>query len=231
LRVLVTRPCFDAARTAEKLAALGHEALIDPVIEIEPLPFDAAVSGVSALVFTSANAVRVAAAQGTLKQVPVFAVGERTAEVAGESGFAIAGVAAGDVSSLGELIAAKLPPGQKALHLAGEDRAGDLPNFLSRNGIGVETRIIYRARASENLRPETVGALKAGRIGAVLHYSERSAASFVRLVEKAALSEFARKTRHYCISPAAASPLASLGAQVTAATVPSEAALLDLLER
>ncbi len=229
MRVLVTRPRFDAARTAEKLAARGHEALIDPVIEIEPLPFDAAASGISALVFTSANAVRVAAAQAMLKQVPVIAVGERTAEAAGESGFAIAGVAAGDVKTLGELIAAKLSAGQKVLHLAGEDRAGDLPGFLSRNGITVETRIVYRAGASENLKPETVRALKEGRIGAVLHYSERSAANFVRLVEKAGLSEFARKARHYCISPAAASPLASLGAQATAASTPSEAALLDLI--
>lgn len=231
MRVLVTRPRFDAARTAQKLSALGHEALLDPVIEIEPLPFDATASGISVLVFTSGNAVGVAAAEDELKQIPVFAVGERTAEVASEAGFEIAGIAAGDVNTLGELIAAKLSPGQKVLHLAGEDRAGDLPGYLSRNGIATEVKIVYRARASENLRPETVSAFRSSRIGGVLHYSERSAAIFVGLIEKAGLQEFVSASRHYCISLAAASPLTSLDVQAKVAASPSEAALLELLKR
>jgi len=229
--VLVTRPRFDAERTAEKLAVLGYEALLDPVIEIEPLPFAAEASGISALVFTSANAARVAGMQNALKHSPVFAVGERTAEVAREAGFEIAGVAVGDVNTLGKLIVAKLSTGQKVLHLAGEDRAGDLPGYLSRNGITSEVGIVYRARASEALRPETVSAFRSNGVEGVLHYSERSAAIFVRLAEKAGLRDLAGAARHYCVSAAAASPLASLDVQAEVAASPSEAALLDLLKR
>ncbi len=227
--MLVTRPHFDAVRTASKLAALGHETRLDPVIEIEPLAFSAAASGVSALVFTSANAVRVAAVSDALKQVPVFAVGERTAEVAREGGFQILAVAAGDVRTLGELIGAKLSSGARVLHLAGEDRAGDLPGALARSGIETEVRVVYRARAVARLQPETIAAFKAQEIDAVLHYSERSATIFVDISEKASLREFIRAARHCCISAAAASPLASVGVPANIASAPSEAALLDLL--
>jgi len=229
LRVLVTRPRFDAARTAQRLSSLGHVAFLDPLIEIEPLPFAAPKAGYAALVFTSANAVRTADSYEELKRLPAFAVGPRTAEVMRETGFQAAGVAQGDVNSLGELIAARLPAGAKVLHLAGEDRAGDLPGRLSQNGILTDVRVIYRARASKQLRPETVTAFKDKKIDAVLHYSERSAAIFLELTKRDSLSELAARARHFCISGAAASPLAALDVKASVASSPSEAALLDLL--
>jgi uroporphyrinogen-III synthase len=231
LRVLVTRPRFDAARTAEKLSVLGHEAVIDSVIEIEALPFDPPSDGFSAIIFTSANAARIAASHESLKRLPVFAVGERTGEAARELGFQRVRVAGGDVIALGGLIASDLPGGAKILHLAGEDRAGDLPGRLAQSGITVETRINYRARASAALRPETASALRESAIDAVLHYSERSAAVFVRLAETAGISGDIRKTRHLCLSSAVAAPLKSFGARTEIAAAPDEEALLALLDR
>lgn len=229
MRVLITRPHFDAARTAAKLAALGCHALIDPVVEIEPLAANARRDDYTAIVFTSGNGVRAAAGFAALKKLPVFAVGTRTAEVARESGFLNVGVAAGDVNALGELIAAELPAGACVLHLAGEDRAGDLPSRLAKNGIEVETQVIYRAKAAKALRTETAAAFRAGRIDAVLHYSERSAAAFVRLAEAAAIGEDIRKTRHICLSAAVAVPLKLFGAHAEIAEAPDEAALFDTL--
>lgn len=228
--MLVTRPGFDAARTAEKLAALGFQTIVDPVIEIEPrLSEIPDADFFQALVFTSANGARAAAGLDALKRLPVFAVGTRTAEVARECGFDNVGTAAGDVNALGELIAAELPPGSHILHLAGEDRAGDLPGRLGRSGISVDVRVIYRARPSAQLQADTVEAFRAGRIAAVLHYSERSAATFVRLAEAAGIGEDIRKTRHICLSAAVAAPLKLFGAPVEIAEAPEEAALFEVL--
>jgi uroporphyrinogen-III synthase len=229
MRVLVTRPSFDAARTAEKLSALGFQTLIDPVIEIEPLAFDLAQMDFAAIAFTSANAVRVASSFEALRNAPVFAVGTRTAEVARESGFVNVGIAAGDVNALGELLAAELPSGSRVLHLAGEDRAGDLPGSLARNGIRVDMKVIYRAKFSAALKAETVEAFRGDKIGAVLHYSERSAAAFVRLAEVAHIGGDIRKTRHLCLSAAVAGPLKLFGVSAEIAAVPEEAALFELL--
>lgn len=228
-RVLVTRPASDAARTAESLSALGHETLIDPVIEIEPFAFDTSARGFDALAFTSANAVRIASACENLKSVPVFAVGARSAETARAGGFRNVHAAGGDVVALGELIAAALPSGARVLHLAGEDRAGDLQGLLAGSGISVETRIAYRARPSERLTAETVLAFRQGDIAAVLHYSERSASVFTRLAEAAGLLSDITKTRHLCLSSAVGRPLKSAGLRVEIAASPCEEALLKLL--
>jgi len=229
MRVLVTRPRFDAARTAERLAALRHRAMIDPVIEIEALPFEKLIGNFSAIAFTSANAVRVASTHDAIKKIPVFAVGTRTAEVARECGFENVGVAAGDVNALGEMLTAELPSGAHIVHLAGEDRAGDLPGHLVRNGITVETKVVYRARVSKSLASETVQAFRDGRIDTVLHYSERSAAAFVRLADAAGISDDIRKTRHLCLSSAVAAPLKLVGVPPEIAAAPEEAALFDLI--
>jgi uroporphyrinogen-III synthase len=228
MRVLLTRPSRDAARSAEKLSALGHRTLIDPVIEIEPLPFDA-TGDYAAIAFTSGNAVRVASTVKALRNIPVFAVGTRTAEVAREAGFQNVGIGAGDVNALGEWMAAELPAGARVLHLAGEDLAGDLAGRLAQNGIKVETRIIYRARVAARLKPETTAAFHGARIDAVLHYSERSAAAFVRLADAAGIGDDIRKTRHLCLSSAVAAPLKLFGVQAEIAPAPEETALFDML--
>jgi uroporphyrinogen-III synthase len=199
------------------------------VIEIEALPFKLPERDFAAIVFTSANGVRVAAAHEPLKASPVFAVGTRTAEVARECGFRNVGTAAGDVNALADLLLAELAEGAHVLHLAGEDRAGDLPGRLASRGITVETKAIYRARVSAKLKPETVSAFRVGRIGAVLHYSERSAAAFVRLADAAAVGDDIRKTRHLCLSPQVAAPLKLFGATVAVAEAPEEDALFALL--
>ena len=230
MRVLVTRPSLDAARTASRLAALGHRTILDPVIEIEAQPFQIPEDGFTAIAFTSANAVRVAAAVGAIKKIPVFAVGSRTAEVAREMGFQNVGAAAGDVNALAETIAAELPDGARLLHLAGEDRAGDLPLSLSRSGISVETRIIYRAKVSAGLKAETIAAFGDSKIDAVLHYSERSAAAFVRLADAGGIIADIGRARHLCLSSAVAAPLKLVGVQPEIASAPEEAALFEVLE-
>ena len=84
MRVVVTRPQADGERTAAALEALGHEVLVAPLMRIEPIAADLAGTW-SAIVITSANALQ--AAPATIdKTLPVFAVGDRSAEAARRAG-------------------------------------------------------------------------------------------------------------------------------------------------
>jgi len=239
MNVLVTRPALDAARTAEKLAALRLHALCDPVIEIEPLAQNIPQGDFAALVFTSANAVRVSVKLKGLdpfRTLPVFAVGTHTAEVAREHGFKDVASASGDVHALGNLLLAELPSPvhsrtpPRVLYLTGEDRAGDLTGVLSRSGIRIDTVTIYRARAAKALQPKTIEAFRTGKIAVVLHYSERSAATFVQLAQAAGITDEVVSVRHFCLSPAVATPLKLFGAPTVVAAVSDESALLELFE-
>lgn len=214
-----------------KLAALGHEALIGPVIEVEALPFVFPQENYDALVFTSANGVRALPPQieASWLALPVFAVGRNTAEAAREYGFRNVESADGDVNALAALLANRLAKPSRVLHLAGEDRAGDLPGMLAAHAIRLDVLPVYKARARTALEAETIAAFTQGKIGAVLHYSPRSAEAFVNLADAAGIREAMLQAQHLCISEAAAAPLRELDAKIAVASAPDEASLLALL--
>src|SRR5690242_10519772 len=88
MRVLVTRPLPDGERTAAALRARGYDVLLVPLMQVRPVP--AGVSGNwSAVIVTSANALRVVPAEqiASLLALPVYAVGQRSADAARELGF------------------------------------------------------------------------------------------------------------------------------------------------
>jgi uroporphyrinogen-III synthase len=233
MRVLVTRPQPDAGRTATRLADLGHEVIVDPLLTIEPLPITELPHGpFDAVAVTSANAVRASAALGafdSLRSIPLYAVGPHTADAARGSLFEKVVVANGDATSLAQMLSARLAPGARVLHLAGEDRARDLAGLLSRAGIEVKVVTLYRARPSAAFAPATVGALFENKVDAVLHFSPRSAATFAELVDRHGLRDAARKARHLCLSRAVAERLSPLGVTSECAAIPTEAELVGLL--
>jgi len=81
--------------------------------------------------------------------------------------------------------------------------------------------------------PEDVcAAFTAGRIDAVLHYSARSAHSFVAAARAAGLEIMALAVPHCCISANVAAVLREAGAtQVAVAAAPDEDALFEALDR
>lgn len=229
MRVLVTRARDDGRRTAEKLAARGHEAVLAPVIEIVPTAEPAPAGSYDALVVTSAHA---GAALLSLadKQKPVFAVGERTAEAAREAGFACVVAGEGDALSLSGLIRNSLSPGLALLHVAARDRKDEPAASLRAAGFIVRPWEAYEARAVRAFPGATIAALRTGQIGAALHYSRRSAGLFVRLAEQAGLASVVRALPHLCLSADVAAPLEAVGVLPLKAGEPSEDALLGLLD-
>ena len=232
MRILVTRPERDAARTAEKLVALGHQVMIDPVLTIEPVAFEPPAGTFDAIAVTSASALRMIERDSRLwsfRALPLFAVGAHTAAAAHATGFETVLVAEDDADALARLIASKLMPGARVLHIAAEELARDLAALMEPSKIMVETLVVYRARPARELSAATLRALEEGTLDAVLHYSPRSAANFVALADKAGRGAALRRLHHYCLSVAVAAPLEAAGANTETAASPDEAALLSLL--
>jgi uroporphyrinogen-III synthase len=233
MRVLVTRPEPDAARLAAKLSAAGHEVTVDSLLTIEPAAFDPPRGDYAALAATSANAPRAiggASIIDALKSLPFFALGVHTANAARLAGFINIEIAGCDADAVGAMLARRLPAGACVLYLAGENRARELAALTAPAKVTIETLVVYRARAAEQLRETTVKKLSAREFDAVLHFSPRSAEIFVALARKAGLQSALSSIRHLCLSDAVAAVLSEAGGKMEIASRPEEAALLALLD-
>jgi uroporphyrinogen-III synthase len=233
MRALVTRPRPDAARTAAALARLGHEAVIAPLLGFVPLPVEVPADGGRAcIVATSANALKglPASAAAALQARPFVAVGARTAGAAREAGFTTVETAGGDAAALIRHLRAGIPPGGTVLFLAGRVRKPDLERDLASAGIRVEVLETYEMAPVATLPEAAARAIAGPGVDVVLHYSRRTAETFLALTRAAGLHRQAAALRHLCLSPDVAEPLVAAGfARSRAAARPDEASLLALL--
>ncbi|HKT54642.1 MAG TPA: uroporphyrinogen-III synthase, partial [Caulobacteraceae bacterium] len=217
-RVWVTRTRPEADATAARVRARGFEAVVAPVLEARALAGAAIdLADVDALAFTSAHAVRAFAGLCDVRDLAVFAVGDRTADVAREAGFSEVRSAAGDAGALADAIASAGV--RRVLHPRGARTAADLAALLAPRGVHGRPVIVYATAPTPNAAiPE--------RVAVVLIHSPRAAACVAERIDSASAGGMSA----LCISCAAAEPLAGLGfARLEAAPFPNEAALLDLL--
>jgi uroporphyrinogen-III synthase len=204
MRVLVTRPIEDSERTADALRVAGHEPLVVPLFEIQPLVHDIPAS-VDAFIATSANALRHARLTPAHCTLPICTVGDATAAAAKKAGFVAIRSADGDSTDLAALLKRTLKPGAHIGYLAGIPRQDDTLRALS-GQFTLLTLETYRTVAVETL-PEGISAgLASGRIDAVLHFSPRSAQVFADLIDKAQFFAKADRVVHVFISQAADIP-------------------------
>jgi uroporphyrinogen-III synthase len=233
MRLLVTRPHPQGEQTAAALRERGHEVTAAPLLKIETHPADLGQEKWNAVAVTSANAVHAIASHPRRAEIfplPLFSVGGRTAQVAREAGFADVTSADGDADALVALIGRTLTPESRLLYLAGEDRASDLAAGLAPNNISVTTAVVYRAIALSALQDAARERLNAGTIDGVLHFSRRSAQTFVAAVQAGEEWDNSLKCHHFCLSLQVAEPLVEAGARhIHVAATPNEAAVLDLV--
>jgi uroporphyrinogen-III synthase len=233
VRLLLTRPQADTERTAAALRAMGHLIVVAPLLRIESLSDIEIGNGPWAgILVTSANAARAITRHKTLPdllRLPVIAAGDRSADAMRTAGFVDVVSAAGGEKELVRAAAQRFGAGASLLYLAGADRSGDVAGELRVRSIAVHTVVVYRAVAVAALPPAAGEALERG-IDGVLHFSRRSAATYVNVTLAAGLYEQAlEKPVHFCLSSQVAEPLAQAGAhQFRIAQEPSEAALIAL---
>ncbi len=233
MRLLLTRPQPGADQSAQILRARGHEVLLAPLLNVEPLPdADLGAPPWGAVLFSSANAARAIARHPRVSELlplPALAVGDRTAEAARAAGFTDVQSAGGDAKDLARAASARFA-GSKApvLYLAGEDRARELAAQIS--GLILRTVVVYRAVQATAFPPAAGAALAESRVDGVLHFSLRTAEAYIACARRAGLLDKALTPLHFCLSSRVAGPLAG-AADIRIAARPDETALLNLVGR
>jgi uroporphyrinogen-III synthase len=262
MAILVTRPQPDNEKTGASLRARGFDVLLAPMLRFEPVALPDEPADYAAVIVTSANALRAIEpqlAEYGLLDLPLFAVGERTAAAARQAGFGTVISADGDGADLRDLVVAQAGKWAKdrksaeksekksktekskdkksnnarpLLYLAGAELSRDLASELAEHGLEIVIRTTYRMVASQGLPREACEAIAANQVEAVLHYSARSARAFLDAVRSAGVEISALAVRQCCISATVAAILREAGAtQVTVASSPDENALLGMLDR
>ena len=211
-RLLVLRPEPGASETVRRAHAQGLDAVAIPLFEIETLRWEVPeIGSFDGLLLTSANGVRHAGEKlQALRGLPVYAVGQATADAAREAGFDVAAAGDAGVDRLLGSIEADL----RLLHLCGEDRR---PPAEPRQRI--TSIVVYRAQPAEAPKIESVR-----EVVALIH-SPRAGIRFAELMhERASISVAA-------ISAAAAEAVGGGWAAVETAGEPTDDALLALAAR
>ena len=233
MHFLVTRPQPDCRRTAEKVRAAGHLADEAPVLEFRAEPperFD--LSGVASLAFSSRRAItalRDHAQLPDLQELPVFTVGDATAEACRTAGYRNVASASGDVEALGRLILeeSSLPGAGDVLYPAAKERAGDLEDVLEAGGLHCRVSVVYHMAEMTEFPEHVEETLRSGGYQGVLVYSRRTADVLLRLLRSRLPDHNFSSLRIYTISHRAAEPLSDY-MRVEVADAPCEKALLDL---
>ncbi|MBC8050974.1 MAG: uroporphyrinogen-III synthase [Chitinophagales bacterium] len=234
MRLLVTRAADEAAGFEVELKALGHEAIIAPVLDIELLPLPP-VAEASAIIITSKNALRAIEKSGWLRQaqyLPLFCPGPGTAELARSLGFTDIHEAAGDAASIPALVAAgrrEFATSSIAYYCA-DETGFDMDAAVSALGLRPQKQIAYHAKSAEHLPANATAAINSGALDGVILMSPRTAAIYRRLVVEAGIELEASRIPAYCISANAAAKLDGL-APAHIAIVPTTNALLALLQK
>jgi uroporphyrinogen-III synthase len=233
MRALVTRPREDSEAVAQALAQRGLDVMIEPLLDIEPIP-EAVVdaSGAQGILVTSANGIRALARLHPDRGLPVWTVGDASAKVARSLGYAQVESAHGDVETLAALVAARVDPAVGVLlHAAGPVNAGDLAGRLGTLGFAVRRQVLYRAVTAIGLSHDLRSALEEGSLHLALFFSPRTAATFARLVLAAGLGNCLARITAYGLSANVAAELTGLSwAGLRQAAEPTQAALLAVLD-
>lgn len=215
LPLVVIRPEPGASATRAAALDLGLDARVFPLFAIAPVAWDVPDPvGFDCLLVGSANALRHGGpGLAALTALPVHAVGEATAAAARAAGFTVAVSGAGGLQP----VLSALPPGTRALRLAGAERiALTLPP-----GVTMAERTVYAAQGLPI--PPELAALLAAPATIALHSAE-AARHFAAELDRLAI-------------PRASLALVTIGPRVTAAAgpgwrtvltadTPSESALL-----
>lgn len=230
-RVLITRPEPGATQTARRLAALGFEPVVAPVMTIVPAETPVRLPGqFAATVLTSRNAVP--ACPAACLDRPAFTVGSATAARAREAGFTRVIDADADAAALPGVIAATLGRERQRLFLpTGLGQGTDLAKALRDQGFRVLRRVAYRAAPVAALPEAALRHLQNRNIQIALFFSGETARAFVRLILAAGLTETVADIEAVSISERSAMALRGLPwRRISVAARPNQDAMLVLLK-
>lgn len=233
-RVLVTRPTEDASTLSRLLQDRGFEVIHEPLLSIHFLNRMVDLSEIQAVLITSSNGARALAMATAIRAVPVFTVGDASAQVCRAHGFTSVITASGDITDLISLIKLDLQPEDGALlHVSGTVTTGNFSEHLMLAGFCTRKVKLYESNTATALLPSTRKMISDGMVKAALFYSPRTAFTFVSLIEKEKedVGKGLMASRAYCLSKAVKKQLVSLPWEsIHVADIPTQESLLALFD-
>src|SRR3989442_1955891 len=219
LRIMVTRADRQATGLADALTALGAEAIICPVIAIEPIAVDPALvhdlSRYDWLVLTSANGVdRLAeilreANRDFPAHIKVAAIGPETAARSEEAGMTPALVPSRFIAEeLAQPLAPTMTPGARILLARAAGARDGLPELLRARGARVDVVETYRAVPPADVRPRLAACLPG------VDMITLTSSSTVRHLVDALPEPLSDRVKIACIGPITAQTARDLGLRV-----------------
>lgn len=208
--VLIIRSLEDGISMAEALTAQGigvsHYPLFHP--HFFPIP---TLSNPQALLITSKNAIRALEGREDLKHLPLYAVGDKTAELAQHMGFAKVLSASGTTEELLKCVRERAGQNNGILyHLSGEIIKGDMVDTLRQIGFQAERHVVYRIQDAVNLPTALCAKLKTHTISHVIFCSPRTTITFTKLLKESRLENVTCSMTALCLSQEVAEKAASL---------------------
>lgn len=227
---LITRPEPRASVTAARVADLGFAPVIAPLLCIRPRPARLPdPKRLQAVLATSANALP--GLPKPYRRLPLFTVGDATANSARALGYATVTSADGNALALAALVARDCRPEVGPLLLAVGVRQGEaFARSLRAHGFAVLRRTVYTARPVRQLPDVIRPALEQGRVAVALFYSSETARTFAHLAVEAKLASTLTKVTAVAIGEPAAAVLRHLPFRaVRVAVRPTEGGLLSMI--
>ena len=229
-RIVVTRALAQAGSLAQRIEALGGEAIELPTIEIEPAKdfsaLDAALARIESydwLIFTSVNGIDPLLARLThigksvdaLSHLKIAAVGAQTATRLAAAGISVDLVPVRyQAEGLLDALAAEGVRGKRVLIPQAAQARDVLPVTLRQWGAKVDVVEAYRTVAPVVDSAAIKRRLQAGEIDIVTFTSSSTAVNFAQLFDGVALAEIMGKAAIACIGPITAKSVEELGGRV-----------------
>ncbi len=229
MTVLITRALADAQQTAALLHLQQINTLIDPLIAVEFLKSTLDVSGFDDVIFTSKNGVRSFCQNYNHRHATAWCVGDKTANLAQESGFETVYSAHGNADNLAVLITQKTSK-KPMLRINQNQNKDPLFDHLTSYGYTLQLLTLYRIIEQTSFSQKTIQALKEKNIQHLLCYSPKSAELLHKNLVASNLQDACSMITVWCISKGTANALGDLEFNdIIIAENPNEEALLTPL--
>lgn len=231
--ILITRPEPAGGELAVRLKKEGFTVFEAPLSSYIPEKADLSVLPTcQALAFTSAQAVEMFAAQSGQRELPVFTVGDVTAQKARAAGFKFVLSGSGNARDLADVLRQRQTELgiQKILHVSGHETAQDLGALLADSNIAVARTVVYRVDFIDTMPADIAKALQSGEIGTVMLFSAMTARHLMKLLGRPDLAKVSEKLEAVCMSDRVAAELRGHPWRVLrVARSPTVEAMLDIV--
>lgn len=180
---LLTRPLKQSLNTQKYIQEIGHQSIIDPLLEVEfisqnlPSNFDSW----DYLVLTSPQPLEILSADITL---PIWCIGKTTGTLVKKSGLNLQHAIDGDVTELIKFILENALPGKRFLCLSALEPTTDLSKIFKDAPFKIDQIPIYHTRQSQSFSSSTIKHFSQKKIDYVLLSSTKSAFTFLDHIKK-----------------------------------------------